>query len=87
MRLDKYLKVSRLIKRRELAKEFIEHGFVSVNEKDCKPSTEIKIGDKITITSPSKRKLSVLVKEIRMVSKIDDASLKYDILGDTEDEN
>ena len=49
MRLDKYLKVSRIIKRRSVAKEVIDNGFVFVNEKKAKASSEIKIGDTISL--------------------------------------
>ena len=49
MRLDKYLKVSRLIKRRSVAKEVIDNGFVLINEKKAKSSSEIKIGDTISL--------------------------------------
>ena len=49
MRLDKYLKVSRLIKRRTIAKEASESERILVNDKIAKPSKELKIGDTITI--------------------------------------
>ncbi len=47
MRIDKYLKVSRLIKRRTVAKEMVDGGTVSINGKDAKPSNEIKVGDQV----------------------------------------
>ena len=50
MRLDKYLKVSRLIKRRTLAKEASEAERILVNGLVAKPSKELKVGDHITIT-------------------------------------
>jgi Ribosome-associated heat shock protein implicated in the recycling of the 50S subunit (S4 paralog) len=49
MRLDKYLKVSRIIKRRTVAKDFAESERVMVNGKVAKPSTEVKAGDTITL--------------------------------------
>lgn len=49
MRLDKYLKISRLIKRRTVAKEACEGKKVSLNGKSAKPGTEVKIGDIIEI--------------------------------------
>ncbi len=49
MRLDKYLKVSRLIKRRTIANEACDAGRVSVNGKVAKASLEVKAGDKIMI--------------------------------------
>ena len=47
MRLDKYLKVSRIIKRRTVAKEVCESGRITINDKVAKPSTKIKEGDNI----------------------------------------
>lgn len=49
MRLDKYLKVSRLIKRRTLAKEVSDQGRVQVNNNTAKAGTDVKIGDEIVI--------------------------------------
>lgn len=49
MRIDKYLKVSRLIKRRTLANEACEQGRVKINDKVAKPGSEVKIGDIIEI--------------------------------------
>lgn len=54
MRLDKYLKVSRIIKRRTVAKDFAEHDRVMVNGRVAKPSTEVKAGDTITLRIGSK---------------------------------
>lgn len=49
MRIDKYLKVSRLIKRRTLANEACETGHVKINGKPAKPGTEVKVDDIIEI--------------------------------------
>ncbi len=49
MRIDKYLKVSRLIKRRTVAKEIVDGGTVTLNGKDAKPSSEIKVGDQVLL--------------------------------------
>ena len=49
MRLDKFLKISRLIKRRTVANEASDNGFVLLNYKPAKPSKEVKVGDVITI--------------------------------------
>jgi ribosomal 50S subunit-recycling heat shock protein len=54
MRLDKYLKVSRIIKRRTVAKDFAESDRVTVNGRVAKPSTEVKAGDTITLRVGSK---------------------------------
>ena len=49
MRIDKYLKVSRLIKRRTLANEACEQGKVKINGKVVKPGAEVKVGDVVEI--------------------------------------
>lgn len=49
MRLDKFLKISRVIKRRTVANEVADAGRVTVNGKIAKPSYEVKIGDKVSI--------------------------------------
>jgi len=50
MRLDKFLKNARLIKRRTIAKEACEQGRVTINDKIAKPGSEVKVGDLIRIT-------------------------------------
>ena len=52
MRLDKYLKVSRLIKRRTIANEACDAGRVMINDKVAKASTDVKVGDVIEIEIP-----------------------------------
>lgn len=54
MRLDKYLKVSRLIKRRTVANEACDNGRVMINDKVAKASTEVKVGDVIKISFGNK---------------------------------
>ena len=49
MRLDKYLKVARLIKRRSVANEACDNGLVSVNDRPARASYEVKTGDRITL--------------------------------------
>ena len=49
MRLDKFLKVTKIIKRRTVANEAADNGRISVNGKVCKPSYEVKVGDIIEI--------------------------------------
>lgn len=63
MRLDKFLKVSRLIKRRTVANEVSDKGRVLVNGNVAKPSKQLKEGDVITIENPS-RAISVKVLKI-----------------------
>lgn len=54
MRLDKYLKVSRLIKRRSVANEACDAGRVQINGRPAKAGTEVKVGDHITIAFGNK---------------------------------
>lgn len=49
MRLDKYLKVARIIKRRSVANEACSHDRVTINGKEAKPSKEVKVGDVVTV--------------------------------------
>lgn len=72
MRLDKYLKVSRLIKRRTVAQEACEAGRVSVNGKVAKPSTTVKIGDIIEIIFGNKT-VKVEIVDIQDTTKKDEA--------------
>lgn len=72
MRLDKYLKVSRLIKRRTVANEACDAGRVSVNGKPAKASVEVKVGDVIEIGFGNKN-VKVEVVEIVETTKKDEA--------------
>ena len=80
MRLDKYLKNSRIIKRRTVAKDACEQGRVEVNGKVAKPGLELKIDDEITITFGSN------VLKVRVVSmpdnvRKDDAQSMYEVIN------
>ena len=68
MRLDLFLKDSRIIKRRTIAKEFCERGLVKVNDKVAKPSFDLKGGETITIKFGD--------KEFSIVSKIEQVGKK-----------
>ncbi len=81
MRLDKYLKVSRLIKRRTLAKEASSAQRVLVNGQSAKPSKEIKIGDHISIIY-GKKIIEVVVISLIDSTKKSDASLMYELVGE-----
>jgi ribosomal 50S subunit-recycling heat shock protein len=80
MRLDKYLKVSRLIKRRTVAQSACEGGRISVNGKVQKSAYQVKTGDEITIEFGSKP-LSVRVKEIVDTTKKQDADSMYEVIN------
>ncbi len=79
MRLDKYLKVSRLIKRRTVANEACDGGRVSVNGKTARASYDVKIGDKIDIVFAG-RSVSVEVLSVNEVVRKDDAPMMYKII-------
>ena len=85
MRLDKYLKVSRLIKRRTLAKEVAQAELIYVNGKPAKPSKDLKIGDLITIEFGTK---STTVKVVSLNEKVkkDDANTLYEFVTETRKE-
>lgn len=76
MRIDKYLKVSRIIKRRTIAQEACEGGKVKINDKIAKPSSEVKVGDKITLTFGA-RTITVEVLSVKEAVKKDDARELY----------
>ncbi len=79
MRLDKYLKVSRLIKRRTIACEACEQGKVAVNGKVAKPSVNIKEGDIIEITFGEKT-LKVKVEIVTEHALKGDAQNMYSVI-------
>ena len=76
MRLDKYLKVSRLIKRRTVANEACDNGRISVNGKVAKASYEVKPGDRIEITLGA-RTVAVEVVQVADNVRKDDAAGMY----------
>ncbi len=84
MRLDKYLKVSRIIKRRTVAKEACDSGRVSINGKVAKAGTEIMEGDIIDITFANKSLKAKIINISDHVRK-DDATSMYEILQGEED--
>ncbi len=79
MRLDKYLKVSRLIKRRTLAKEVAENKRILVNGILAKPSKELKIGDEITIEFGNKD-VTVRVISLEATTKKSEATNLYELV-------
>ena len=76
MRLDKYLKVSRLIKRRTVANEAGDGGRVTVNGRPAKASYDVKVGDVIEIAF-GQRTLKVQVAAVEESAKKDEAAAMY----------
>jgi ribosomal 50S subunit-recycling heat shock protein len=79
MRLDKYLKLSRIIKRRTVAKDACEQGRVEVNGKMAKPGLELKTGDIIQITFGN-NVLKVRVVAMPETVRKDDAQSMYEVI-------
>ena len=80
MRLDKYLKNSRIIKRRTVAKEACEQGRVEENGKVAKPGLELKTGDVIQVTFGS-NVLKVRVLAMPETVRKDDADSLYEVIN------
>ena len=76
MRLDKYLKVSRLIKRRTVANEACDNGRISVNGRVVKASYEVKVGDRIELNLGA-RTVAVEVVQVADNVRKDDAGAMY----------
>ena len=83
MRLDKFLKVSRLIKRRTVANEACDSQRISVNGKNAKASYDVKIGDLITVAFGTKS-VTVRVLEIKDTTKKSESCGMYEIVSETE---
>jgi len=81
MRLDKYLKVSRIIKRRPVAKEVADKGRIKVNGVLAKSSTDLKVNDQIEVRFGNKV-LTVKVLEMLDSTKKEDASKMYEIISE-----
>ena len=80
MRLDKYLKVSRLIKRRTVANEACDAGRVLINDKPAKASTNVKEGDILTISFGNKE-VKVEVLDVQETVKKEEASSLYEVIA------
>ncbi len=79
MRLDKFLKVSRIIKRRTVANEACDASRIRVNDRTAKASYEVKVGDVIEVAFGGKA-LRVRVTDIRDSTKKDDAREMYEVV-------
>jgi ribosomal 50S subunit-recycling heat shock protein len=81
MRLDKFLKVSRLIKRRTLAKEVCDQGRVELNDRPAKASSTVKVGDKLAIRFGQKV-VMVQVVDIKENPRKEEAASLYQVIGE-----
>ena len=81
MRVDKFLKVSRILKRRSLAAEAAKGGRIKINGISVKPSHEVKVGDFITVNFNS-GSVSFRIKAIKETVKKEEAETLYEIVGE-----
>lgn len=79
MRLDKFLKVSRLIKRRTLAKEIADQGRISINGTPGKASSNVKIGDELVIRFGQKL-VTVVIEDLKETTRKEEASNLYRVV-------
>ena len=83
MRIDKFLKVSRILKRRSVANEACGGGRVSVNGKEVKPSYSLKVGDVVEVRFGSGA-VKFRVKQLKETVRKDEVDTLYEVLTDTE---
>ena len=86
MRLDKFLKVSRIIKRRSVAKESADQGRILINNRPAKSSSQVVAGDTLTIKFGNKTE-TVKVNQIVETTKKSEAENMYKIIDETYAEN
>lgn len=85
MRLDKFLKVSRLIKRRTLAKEVADQGRIAINGQQAKASSVVKVNDILTVRFGQKV-VTVKINELKETTKKEDATDMYTIVSEDKPE-
>lgn len=86
MRLVKFLKVSRIIKRRSVAKEIADKGRIMINDRPAKSSSNVIVGDKLEIGFGNKT-MVVRITQIIETTKKSDAAEMYEILETRQAEN
>ena len=82
MRLDKFLKVSRIIKRRSIAKEIADQGRILINGQPAKSSSRVAVGDTLTINFGNKTE-TVKINRIVETTKKSEAEDMYEIIDET----
>ncbi|MBE6707770.1 MAG: RNA-binding S4 domain-containing protein [Ruminococcaceae bacterium] len=80
MRLDKFLKVSRIIKRRTVANDACDAGHISVNGKVARASYDVSVGDVIEVAF-GERRLTVKVTDVKETVGKNDASSLYEVIS------
>ncbi len=85
MRIDKYLKVARILKRREVGKQLALNERLFINGRQAKPASEVKVGDEVKIVFGN-RQITISVKEIRQSASKEQAFAMYEILEEKKTE-
>ncbi|WP_088810749.1 MULTISPECIES: RNA-binding S4 domain-containing protein [Listeria] len=85
MRLDKFLKVSRLIKRRTVAKEVAEKGRIAINGVVAKPGTNVKVGDELVIRFGPKT-VTAKIDRLEENARKEAAAEMYTIISETRND-
>ena len=83
MRLDKFLKISRLIKRRTVAKDVSEQGRVWINGREAKASSAVKVGDEIAVQFGQK-KVTVRVEQLADHVRKEEADRMYEVIKEAK---
>jgi len=86
MRLDKFLKVSRIIKRRSVAKEISDQGRITINGNNAKSSSNVSVDDQLIIKFGNKTE-TVKILRIVETTKIDEAEQMYEIIDESYKED
>jgi len=83
MRLDKFLKVSRLIKRRTMAKEVADKGRITINGNQAKAASNVAVGDELVIQFGQK-KVTIRVNSLKEVTRKDEADMLFSVIREDE---
>lgn len=85
MRIDKYLKVARILKKREIGKKLAESERLFINDKIAKPSSEVKIGDIVKIEF-GHREIVIRVMDVRMSASKAEAFAMYEVIEEKKED-
>ena len=81
MRIDKFLKVSHILKRRTISKELALNKRIEINGCVAKPSTDVKVGDEVTITFGN-RQMTIRVLSVEEIKRKKDAVSMYEVINE-----
>ena len=81
MRIDKFLKVSHILKRRTISKELSLNERIEINGRVAKPSTDVKVGDEVTITFGN-RQMTIRVLSVEEIKRKKDAVSMYEVINE-----